>query len=262
MVIKKILIPIDFSDNSKNALKYGIEVARKTDAKLTLLHAYRLLGPQIGPVRKSELSLKETLDQNPKENFADIELKFLKDSGLTYEFQIEIGFIETVIKLITQNQPIDMVIMGTRGENHYGNFLGSTTTRVIKEINCPVLAVPSGVRFRDIGNMLFAGSVGQANVRGIGDVLSAIASIFDAKIHWIDFQPKASQVRTEKLNIHKYSHQPVKSKKGFPVQGLNRYIKNNDIDLLVVIPGTSDVVETIYQKNTVSSSQIPFLAVH
>lgn len=262
MVIHKILIPIDFSDNSKNALKYGMEVARKTNATLILLHAYRLLGSQINSVRTSELSLKETLDKSPRENFLAIERKFLKNSGLNYEFQIQIGFVETVIKLITQTQPIDMVIMGTRGENRAGNFLGSTTARVIKEVNCPVLAIPSGVRFRDISNMLFAGAIGQSNAQGIIGVLSTMAGLFEAKIHWIDFHPEADQLKIKNLNVHKYLHHSTKSKKAFPVQGINRYIKSNHIDLLVVFPGTSDVVETIFQKKTLSSSQIPFLAVH
>ena len=50
LVVKKVLVPTDFSEESKKALRYGLELARASGAELLLAHVVEFLVYPVGPV--------------------------------------------------------------------------------------------------------------------------------------------------------------------------------------------------------------------
>ncbi|MBK7854728.1 MAG: universal stress protein [Bacteroidetes bacterium] len=53
--MKKILVPVDFSDNSENALEYACELGKKLNAEVFILHSYHV------PVPVSEVVILQCL---------------------------------------------------------------------------------------------------------------------------------------------------------------------------------------------------------
>jgi len=140
---KKILFPTDFSVASDYALAYAVSVAKQFKAKLFILHvvdmSYDISGFYIPHISA------ETLQQEMKD-WAEKMLKKLTirmpRSIKAYESAIKIGIPHKEIIKFAKDKDIDMIIMGTHGKTGVDHFFfGSTTERVLKQADCPVLTI-------------------------------------------------------------------------------------------------------------------------
>jgi len=140
--IRKILVPVDFSGHSAKALDYAIEVAKKFEASIHILHSYPI---HVGGVTPYGVAFPETLERDwraaaqqqldawgEKVNAAGIEVSLsltpLAASEAVAETAEEIG--------------ADLVVMGTRGLSGLKHvLLGSVAERTLRTAPCPVLTV-------------------------------------------------------------------------------------------------------------------------
>jgi nucleotide-binding universal stress UspA family protein len=133
-----ILVPVDFSESSTNALTYAVEIAKLFENEITLVNA-------VSKGMKS-LFINDTQKELLKEGI-NLRLNKYKDDILAgwpngkVNIVIEEGKPYKVIAKIAEEQKCDTIIMGTNGANGIDQFVGSTTSRVISVANCPVIAV-------------------------------------------------------------------------------------------------------------------------
>ncbi len=145
--VKNILVPTDFSACSEKALLYAINIARRHQSKLTLLH---IVPPQFG-LRQRDRS-KEAL------RAAWFEMKRLQfnllSKGLLQHLPLQLlvkrGKNWKVISKILKLQNTDLLVMGTHGRTGLKKvILGSFAETVFRQASCPVLTVgpsiPDGV---------------------------------------------------------------------------------------------------------------------
>ena len=159
---KRILIPTDFSKNSFNAVKYAMELYKREGCEFFILHTYHLSGyskdnllsPE--PTEKAHLAVKEEAEQNMERLIAQMDL-YEKNDNHTFNFRIEFGQFFEVLKKTVEKEDIELVIMGTQGEtDNKTTVLGSNAVNAMEKIrNCPVLAVPSSVSFKDPNEIVF-----------------------------------------------------------------------------------------------------------
>jgi nucleotide-binding universal stress UspA family protein len=143
ITINRILIPIDFSSYSKEALKYAIPFARKFKAELLLLHVVEpAIYPadfnfgQVGiPAIEDELRAKA---EEELKKLVEVETKRRARSST----MVRVG--KPFIEIITaaKEEQIDLIIMATHGHSGIEQILfGSTAERVVRKAHCPVLTV-------------------------------------------------------------------------------------------------------------------------
>ncbi|MBM9536458.1 universal stress protein [Desulfobulbus alkaliphilus] len=145
--VRRVAVPIDFSENSKKAVLYGMEIAKGQQAKLYLLHIInqRLIDTM------QELSLKgykedflDAMKSMLQEREADLKEFTPADSmqDLDIDYTIRKGKPgEEIVKFAKENK-IGMIVMGTQGRTAFADvFVGSTTRTVINRVKCPVLVV-------------------------------------------------------------------------------------------------------------------------
>ena len=84
----EIICTTDFSDSSTNALKWSIDLAKRLDAHLTILYAYRLF-KQNGEV----VAMKKMIEDEATRNFSALEHELLLGTGIQYAFKPEVGFV-------------------------------------------------------------------------------------------------------------------------------------------------------------------------
>ena len=138
--IKNILVPIDFSIFSEEAMKWGLFLAKVFDAKLILLHVIKpiIRSPNyISMLREKKLSLRE---------IAHMEMdKFLMKFDLTelkYTTKIIMGEPHKKITQVAYKENVQLIIMGTHGRSGISHLiLGSVTEKVLENGCCDVLAV-------------------------------------------------------------------------------------------------------------------------
>lgn len=150
--MKKILVPIDFSDNSKNALRVAAGIAQKSGATLEMLHV-NLTTIYSAPVPEFAAFNNLAIDNSVYEAEAAKALDRLKHdvfstpsyAGVHVVTRIKEGFFHTVVNQIAKDDKVDLIVIGTKGASGLDEFLvGSNTEKIIRTAPCPVLSVPNG----------------------------------------------------------------------------------------------------------------------
>ncbi len=155
----KVLVPIKFSEYSINALKFGLNLAEKFPAEITILHCFANFAPKYEPdefgktsdlhdpisdvePEKREEELREKLRRLTEEKVHS--LNESQRNNITLKYRFEFGYPEDVISSISQNEGFDVIIMGTKTKGEtIKELLGSITGDVIQKVTAPVLAVPA-----------------------------------------------------------------------------------------------------------------------
>jgi nucleotide-binding universal stress UspA family protein len=124
--IKKIMVPVDFSEASKKAVNYGLSLALQFDARLVLAHISPY-EPQTYKSAKTQL-----MDLIPEE-FREC---------LTFEIIVKGGDVRAEILGIVSDREVDLVVMGSHGRGYFERLLlGSVTERMLRKLPVPVLTV-------------------------------------------------------------------------------------------------------------------------
>jgi len=152
--MKKILVPIDFSQSSKNALLVAAEIAHKSGARLEMLHV-NLAAVYSAPFAEyTAVSEYVVADQQYDESAAGgleklkMELLAMPSySHLDISMRVEEGYLHSSVRNVAKEDDVDLVVMGTKGSSGLNEFLvGSNTEKVIRTAPCPVLAVPENTQ--------------------------------------------------------------------------------------------------------------------
>ena len=145
--IKKILFPVEFSENVSKILPFAIGVAEKYKSKLILLYVAQDLAasgmysfvphPSAESFTKEIVSGAKKAMQKLSEEYSEA-LKTCPD----YEYKIVIGDPVTEIIKTIKSENIDMVIMGTHGRKGLEHTIfGSVAENVVKKSPVPVMTV-------------------------------------------------------------------------------------------------------------------------
>ncbi len=140
--IRTILVPVDFSEHSREALDYASGLARELGARLHLLHCYQI---NVGAVSPYGIVLPESLDRDVREA-ALAKLKEWSEKpaaeGLEVETSVTPLFPSEAVSSVAEEIGADLVVMGTRGLTGLKHvLLGSVAERTIRTAPCPVLTV-------------------------------------------------------------------------------------------------------------------------
>ncbi len=143
MEIKKIMFATDFSEGSSHALPYAVDMAKRYNARLYLVHVVydvaKTAGWYVPHVSMDEMykdienGARAELDKcfiEEMRGFSQIEKVVLK--GIPYE----------ELTRFAGEQAIDMIVLGTHGRKGLDRMLfGSTAEQVVRYAPCPVLSV-------------------------------------------------------------------------------------------------------------------------
>ena len=141
--LKNILVPIDFSDPCKQALKYATAFARQFDAALTLLHVieFDIVLSDLGPAgvsfvevetKSKEVSLQRLAEWVAAEVGDHVRTETLIRNGRPYWDIVEVA----------RSLPADLILIASHGHSSLAHVvLGSTVERVVRHAPCPVLVI-------------------------------------------------------------------------------------------------------------------------
>jgi nucleotide-binding universal stress UspA family protein len=141
---KRILFPTDLTDASENAFPSALSLARQYGAKLYVIHVVDT-GHEAAGFYVPHLSF-ERLHGELRQGAEGMLKKFCRRRLRGFE-GCETHILEgepyrEIIKFVNDNK-IDLVVMGTFGKGRMDRFMfGSTTERVMRKVNCPLLVVP------------------------------------------------------------------------------------------------------------------------
>lgn len=141
-VLRRILVPIDFSECCRKALEYALPLARQFGAQLTLLHvmpANYFVGSEFGPV-DFPVPEAEWRENSSRELRALAERTIAE--AVPTETQVRQGQPAHEIAACAQELGIDLIVLSTHGRTGLRHVLvGSVAENVVRYASCPVLVV-------------------------------------------------------------------------------------------------------------------------
>ncbi|WP_372719847.1 universal stress protein [Immundisolibacter sp.] len=138
LAIRKVLVPLDFSDPSLQAVQYARRFADPSGAELVLLY---VIEPVAYP---AELGVVINLDADLAERaMSELEkLRVQHLSDLSARCLVRNGVADAEIVATAKSESADLIVIGTHGFSGLKHFLlGSTAERVVRDAPCPVLTV-------------------------------------------------------------------------------------------------------------------------
>lgn len=183
MKIENILVPVDFSDCSNNALQYAIELAALYEAKLTLLHCYVVHIPAAEISMDLQPQLAKEYQENAEKSFLLLKERMTELNRVNYREVIKTSFINVGITNASKEFDADLIVMGTKGAgNRIDAFFGSNTYHTIKKSEVPVLTIPHEARFIAPRKILFAADFKYLEEVKSLDIIKALSRQFNAEV--------------------------------------------------------------------------------
>ena len=135
MRFHKILVPIDFSDHSLEALRMASIFAAETGARLLLVHVWQPTPPLADGIAWGEVYAEQ--GEEAKRELNEI---------VPYRLDVEcdrcvlVGDAAAEIVRMAEEQAVDMIVIGTHGRTGLTRLvLGSVAEHVMRRAPCPVL---------------------------------------------------------------------------------------------------------------------------
>lgn len=145
--VKRIVLPIDFSDHCKIAIKYGVVLAKLLGVKLEVVH---VMDTQVHPAYFAVgLDSPSKLDSDLNVRIKESMKKFMLEEKVMIDFEMTVleGIPFKEICEFADHKEDSLVIISAHGSSMLERFMiGSTTDRVIRKAESPVLIIKSDAR--------------------------------------------------------------------------------------------------------------------
>jgi nucleotide-binding universal stress UspA family protein len=184
-IMKKILVPTDFSEHAKYALKVAAQIAKKNDGEIFLLHMLELpheAGDAIGSGHElPEIMLFKNAAINRLEDLMDDpSLEGLKVSEI---IQFELAF--DGIMNISKKNNVDLIVMGSHGASGFKEmFIGSNAEKVVRNSEIPVLIIKKEAGDFEVNKFVFASDFSDEIKKPFAKVVE-FANKFGSELHLV-----------------------------------------------------------------------------
>ncbi|HSH25795.1 MAG TPA: universal stress protein [Massilibacterium sp.] len=268
--MKRILFPTDFSNTSRKALTYALEIARRNNAELILTHTIEDIyefTPMIEDykqrmTREVEIQLQNLIDEiTIKEEYQNLDVKT----------QILNGRIVTTILEKADQVKADLIVMGTTGATGLKKiFFGSNATEVMLKSAIPVLAVPEGSSFDGLKHITFFTDYHDGDKKALNKI-TELGKLFDSEITIVHIEEEHNftneimrrgfkEMVAEQISIA--ADFEFITAESF-LSGVSKFLDNNPSSLLTMVrykkPFFTELFHKDHSKEMTFYSNIPLL---
>jgi nucleotide-binding universal stress UspA family protein len=143
-MFSRILVAVDGSPFAERALAHAVDLSKKYEAKLLIVHVvlrrFYAVTPSEAGVLATTVFVKE-LESEGRKIIAKSD-EFAKQAGVLYECRLVQGVPADEIVRLAQAEKVDLIVLGSRGLTEVrAFFLGSVSDKVIHHARCPVLII-------------------------------------------------------------------------------------------------------------------------
>jgi nucleotide-binding universal stress UspA family protein len=177
--MKQIIVAIDFSKTSLNALEYGIHIANKAKADVQMVWVDNTTSEEVifEGFAHEERNEKVVLLKELQEKYS----KGLKGGKLEYKTRKGKVYIELAQQAKAQNA--DLIIAGTHGVSGFEEYwIGSNAYRIVANAPCPLITLRQDCKVGDIHKIIIPIDSSQETRQKI-PIASQIAELFNSEIH-------------------------------------------------------------------------------
>lgn len=189
--MKTVLVPTDFSASAYNAAFYALQMAKRLQTSLHLLHVMEALDKTLLDTQLIWPIIDyNTLKENAVKSMGGLEQKLEEEDKyenpesdvVPITYGIKEGVVRKEVAKEVQEKDILLLVAGMYGASKVNRFLfGSKSRDFIDYVNCPVLLIPTEARYRKIKKIAFTTDLSPEDIELI-ELLAVFARPFDAEI--------------------------------------------------------------------------------
>ena len=197
--MKRILVPIDFSENAFNALHHGIAIANKLNAELRICHVKAKKSAQKYLQTNMSALISEDLDDWLSEIVADAKKTYNVPGG-DVDYKIREGNVFKEVSNQAKYDDTTLIVMGTHGASGFEDkYIGSNAYRLISASSVPVLAIRAEREWRGINKVVLP--IGNKRMsRQKVPVIVGLANLFDAKVYVVGVKEKGYSLSNSRVS--------------------------------------------------------------
>lgn len=277
--MKNVLIPTDFSENSKNAINYAMDYFADSPVHFYILH----VSPSHSSYekRQSEIlqsaSSSEAPTSHPKILEEEVNSYRLLARNSEHKFSVlEMGvsLIEAIRNQVAEHE-IDLIVMGTRGNAGLEqDEMGSNTYEVITKVKCSIMVVPEHARMETINNISFITDYNNIYRNKVISALSNALQLHQAPLRVLHLRPKNSKLTPAQVDNKGFLHYFFReTKHTFHFlesqnleAGIQEFIDTWEINMVAIAARNLNFIQRLMLRPTSETisyhTEIPFLVLH
>ncbi|QJW91239.1 universal stress protein [Spirosoma taeanense] len=141
--LQRILVPVDFSESSLNALTTAVAISQRQGAELQLLHVLDADTHAFSGGEPASDALTELVQAQTKK-IEELASRTADEHQITCYGGCRVGSVSSEIATAAHIADADLIVLGTHGTSGIRAFhIGTEAYQVIKTAGCPVLTVPA-----------------------------------------------------------------------------------------------------------------------
>jgi nucleotide-binding universal stress UspA family protein len=283
--MKKIVVPTDFSEQAGNALDFAYEIARKSDAKITLLHVIEHAAHRATFMGSTSLSATVDIStgvemddiyyielfKRRKQQMAEV-LSDPKFEKMDIDDKIMLGTPYDAIEDEITETEADLIVMGTAGVSNWEeSLIGSVAEKVVRHASCPVFTLRYPVSLENIHRIAFASDLKDKDAPYL-DLVKQLQDFFSAEMNFVyintpsDFKNerdiKSTMKSVAEAHDFKYFKMHVYSNKS-EEEGIVQFSEDYKMDMIMMATygrtGLSRIFDHSIAEDVVNFSKRPVL---
>lgn len=287
----RILVPVDFSDESVKASQYALDVAATIpQAQVLLLHCFQDYladtdtdtPPPLEVVACEEVAA-QVINRNLEEAEDDLEELYqqLCTEAINRNIQVSIerafinGLPEEVILDEAKRFKPNLIVMGTKGEANISRaFFGTVTTKIVQELEIPVLTIPRAYNGTPPSKVAYATNFDSEDAKALIQLTRLLAP-FNPAIHCVHISASESEKDQQHLSDLKDKltrNCPEANIRYTLLEGskvaktLHQFILDQHVNLLALTThkrsGFGNILHPSLTQKLLLESEIPLLVFH
>ncbi len=267
-LMRKLIIPMDFSETSENALNYAHKLSKHTNSMLKLMHIYTPTDNALSTVsNKKELEAKlESYIERFKRPWIGVGY-----DSLMIDQEFKIGLVDQEIVAYADSQKSSWIVMGVkRNVQNTGCKFGGMANKIAKNAKAPVLIIPEKALFSPLMKIAYCVDDDFMDTNVIEE-LTAIATKFDAEIHLVRAHTKKDYDETILLNSWKAYYSKTKvffhTVDGLDlIKSITNFADEEGVDMIVMSRANRGFFGELFHrsitKGLVLTTEVPLLIFH
>lgn len=271
--INNILVPIDFSPESENTLRYALDLAKATNAKVNVVHVLSS-EVELNPVPLKSLSSQPKTQREVQAELIEFVEKHANGvSDVINDKLIRIGLVTDELLQMSQLSQTDLIVLGAKGKGGgLGKWFGRVAATVARKALCPVLIVPNEARFTGFDKIVYASDFHPSEEKTLPKVVY-LGKRFNASIHFVHVVQNYlngymvdSEWPSKRFQFDNAPFMMTSVECDDVAEGLNRFAKEKQADLMVMTTGKRNFFEDLFHRSMtqkmVYNTKIPLLVMH
>lgn len=270
--MKKILVPVDFTSYSDNAIRFAGYFAGVKGMDIRFVHFFEK--KSTFPLIQEKENQEDYLPQLTETAKEYIEKEVTDSLPENVNYEIDIREVDSIAEAILQQEDdIDVVVIGqVRPEKRENPLKDTITERIVRDSAIPVISVGSLPQEYAIRNIAFASDFQEEKLKRVLQRVFDLAELFEADLHLIyvhlNREFTTAEKTAEKVQelLKKYDLQDYDLNifvAGTEEEGIAHYVDENATDLLIMAThgrrGLAHFLKPSIAENISSYGEVPVL---